>query len=136
MRVRPISVAIIDDSAVVRGLFARWLGEAGDINVVGIHPNGPDALRRIGLVQPDVVLLDLAMPGIDGLQLLPLIGEMLPDSKVLVVSGASQAGADATLRCLMRGAAEYLPKPSAMDPEQGAEAFRAQLLDKIRSLAA
>lgn len=129
----PTTVAIVDDSAVVRGLFARWLGEAGDMTVVGIHPNGPDLLRTIGSSTPNVVILDLLMPGMDGLQVLPMVRQLSPTSIVLVVSSASQTGSDVAMRLLMRGACHYLHKPSALQAMQ-AETFKFRLVEKIRSI--
>jgi two-component system chemotaxis response regulator CheB len=134
-RARRIAVAIVDDAAVVRGLFARWLSEAPDIEVVGLHRNGLEALRQVGTSQPDVIILDLAMPEMDGLQALPMILQLVPRAKILVVSSMSRDGTDAALRCLMRGAAHYLPKPSALDPARGAEQFRHDLIEAIRRLA-
>lgn len=132
---RPIAVAIVDDSAVVRGLFARWLAETPDIQVVGLHRNGLEAVRHIGTSLPDVILLDLAMPEMDGLQALPVMAQLAPNAKILVVSSMSREGADMALRCLMRGAAHYIAKPTALDPARGASAFREALVTKIRDLA-
>lgn len=131
---RRIAVAIVDDAAAVRGLFARWLSEADDIDIVGLHRNGIEALRHIGNSQPDVILLDLAMPEMDGLQALPMMLQLVPKAKVLVVSSMSRDGTDASLRCLMRGAANYIAKPSALDPAHGPDRFKTELIGSIRSL--
>lgn len=131
----PVRVVIVDDSVVVRGLFARWLAELPDIEVVGIHRNGLEAVRQVGMSRPDVVLLDIEMPEMDGLTALPLILSAAPGCRVLVVSGFSLRGADLTLRCLMRGASDYLAKPGQQTDLTTSEAFRQALVERITAIA-
>lgn len=130
-----IAVTIVDDSAVVRRLFARWLTEAGDIEIVGSCGNGRELLNHIEGTTPDVILLDLSMPELGGLDTLPQIMAKAPDMQVLVVSSMSLEGVDQTLRCLLRGAAHCLPKPSALDGTDSTEAFRVKLIETVRKLA-
>lgn len=127
-------MAIVDDSIVVHGLFSRWLSEEQDIEIVGIHRNGLEALRNIGIAKPDVALLDIEMPEMDGLTALPLLLQKSPETRVLVVSSLSQRGADVTLKCLMRGATDYLTKPSSMGNGESPTEFRASLITRIRAL--
>jgi len=133
---RKIRIAIVDDSIVVRGLFSRWLAEEADIEIVGIHRNGLEALRNVGIAKPDVVLLDIEMPEMDGLTALPLILQKSPGTRVLVVSSLSHRGADITLKCLMRGATDYLSKPSAMGSGETPAEFRQSLVARIRAIGA
>lgn len=134
--IRRIRVAIVDDSVVVRALFSRWLCECADIEIVGVHRSGLEALRQIGLTQPDVVLLDIEMPDMDGLTALPLLRAAAPTCKVLIVSHLSQRGADISLRCLMRGASDCLPKPSALEEVGAAEQFRTDMIARVRAIGA
>lgn len=129
-----IRVAVVDDSAVVRGLFSRWLAEVPEVEIVGIHRNGLEAVRQIGLNRPDIVILDIEMPEMDGLTALPLLLESSPGSRVLVVSSMSLRGADITLRCLMRGATDYLPKPSTLQDATSSIDFREELVARVRAL--
>ena len=129
-----IRVAIVDDSVVVRGLFSRWLSEVADVDIVGIHRNGVEAVRQVGLTKPDIIILDIEMPEMDGLTALPLLLHASPASRVLVVSSMSIRGADVTLRCLMRGATDYLPKPSGMREVTTSVDFRAELVQRVQVL--
>ena len=72
-----IRVLVADDSVVVRGLIARWLQESG-IEVVGTVPNGRLAIAALDRVAPDIVLLDLDMPELDGISALPRLLEKQP----------------------------------------------------------
>lgn len=132
----PIRVAVVDDSVVVRGLLARWLSEAPDIVVCGIHRNGLEALRSLPEARPDVLLLDIEMPEMDGLTALPMVLKHAPATRVVIVSSHSIRGADITLRCLLRGATDYLAKPSSMGEFSTSAVFRQALLAKVRSIGA
>ncbi len=132
----PIRVTIVDDSVVVRGLFSRWLAAHADIEIAGIHRNGLEAVRQIAHVRPDVVILDIEMPEMDGLTALPLLLEASPGSKVLVVSGMSARAADLTLRCIMRGAVDFLAKPSTMLESGSLDDFRIALMERVRAVSA
>ncbi|HRK24434.1 MAG TPA: chemotaxis-specific protein-glutamate methyltransferase CheB [Beijerinckiaceae bacterium] len=129
-----IRVALVDDQVVVRGLFSRWLAEVEDFEIVGVHRDGAQAVRQIGLARPDVVVLDIEMPEMDGLTALPLLLEASPDSRVLIVSGLSLRGADITLRCMLRGATDFLPKPGSMREVTTSEEFRSDLIARIRAI--
>lgn len=129
-------MAVIDDSVVVRGLFARWLTEMPEVDLVGVHRNSIEALRQMPACRPDVVVLDIEMPEMDGLTALPLLLQAVPDVRVLVVSARSIRGADLTLKCLMRGASEYLSKPTTMARLSTTPAFRQALQERVRALGA
>jgi two-component system, chemotaxis family, protein-glutamate methylesterase/glutaminase len=80
-----IRVLIADDSVVARGLMARWLEERG-IEVVATVPNGLLAIAALDRAEPDIVLLDVDMPELDGLSTLPRLLEKRPGLSVVVVS--------------------------------------------------
>lgn len=131
---RRLRVAVVDDSVIVRGLFSRWLTEMPDVELVGVHRNSMEALRQVSTSKPDIIVLDIEMPEIDGLTALPMLLEASPLSRVLVVSGVSIRGADMTLRCLMRGASDYLPKPSSIAEVSTSSDFREELQTRVRTL--
>jgi two-component system chemotaxis response regulator CheB len=129
-----LRVMIVDDSMLVRSIVGGWLRGAADMEVVATHPNGRRAVDDLAKSRPDVVVLDLEMPEMDGLTALPLILERAPGTVVLVASSLTRRGAEISLRALTLGAADYLAKPEAVQGQAGAEPFRDELLTKIRAL--
>ena len=83
---KPIRGMIVDDSAVVRGLVARWTEEEPGLEIVGRHANGKLAVEDVARSAPDIVLLDIEMPVMDGLEALPLLLRARPELRVLMVS--------------------------------------------------
>jgi len=124
---------IVDDSAVARGLMARWIGEDPDLECVGSAADGAQALSRIAACDPEVVVLDLEMPVMGGLEALPRLIAAKPSVRVVIASTLTQRGASAALRALELGASDCLGKPGA--GLGGAESYRSDLLRKLRGLA-
>src|SRR4051794_18427526 len=81
---------IVDDSEDVRSLWSAALDQSGLFEVCGIATDGAGAIEVVRREQPDLVLLDLSMPGLHGLQTLPLLHAVSPDTRVAVVSSASR----------------------------------------------
>lgn len=125
---------VVDDSVMVRGIVSRWLSEEKGVEVVATHANGQLAANDVQKAQPDVIVLDLEMPGMDGLTALPLILERRPGVSVLVASALTRRGAEVSLKALTLGAADYLPKPDAAQGMAAADEFRRELTTKVRSL--
>ena len=130
-----IRVMIVDDSIVIRRALSKWLGEMPDVRIVAAHINGRRAVDDIANSQPDVVILDIEMPGMDGLTALPLLLQRKPGTTIIVASTLSRRGANLSLRALTLGAADYLTKPESTDPG-GLERFHADLVSKIHQLGA
>ncbi|MFY9294047.1 MAG: response regulator, partial [Methylorubrum rhodinum] len=130
-----VKVLVADDSAVVRGLVSRWLGEAGH-EVVATAPNGRAAVDALARCAPDVVLLDIEMPELDGIQALPLILARQPGVQVVMMSTLTQRNADVSLRCLSLGAVDYIPKPESNRGVTTSDGFRSDLLERIRVFGA
>src|SRR5262245_56342552 len=103
-----IRVLVVDDVPDIRKLIRLTLERCGPFDVVGEAGDGAQAISEAARLQPDIVLLDLSMPVMDGLEALPEILRSSPDSKVLVLSGftAGEMSAEA----LKRGAAGYMEK--------------------------
>lgn len=108
----PIRVLIVDDSAVVRKLLTSALKEAAQILVVGAARDGNEAIEMAGRLKPNVITLDVQMPGRSGLEILP---DLLAacDASVIMVSAFTKEGADVTLAALELGAIDFLAKPDA-----------------------
>lgn len=131
-----IRVMVVDDSVFVRGIVGRWLAEDTTLEVVATHANGRRALDDLDRAQPDVVILDLEMPEMDGLTALPLILKQRPGTMVVVASTLTRRGAEISLKALTLGAADYIPKPEAGAGMFNADDFKRELIAKVRSLGA
>jgi len=129
-----IRVMVVDDSVVARSMIMRWLEEEPDLLGVAAVRNGREAIEQIELWRPDVVILDLAMPDIDGLTALPRLLEKKPGLVVLVASTHARRNAAISMRALSCGASDYIFKPESRYDQPGAQSFRRELIDKIRTL--
>jgi two-component system, chemotaxis family, protein-glutamate methylesterase/glutaminase len=130
-----VKVVIVDDSAVIRGLLTRWLMAEPDIDVCAVAVNGKEAVRLVETHQPDVVVLDIEMPVMDGLTALPQILKAVPRTRVIMASSLTQRGGEVTIRALSAGASDYLAKPDATDVAAAGE-YKRDLVQKVRSLGA
>ncbi len=126
-------VLVCDDSAVVRAALSQLLEAERGVQVVARVANGQQAIAAVRRTAIDIVLLDIEMPVMDGLTALPLLLDSHPDLRVIVASVFTARMADATIRALQLGAADYILKPSAL-VGLGNEAFRRELLSKVRGL--
>jgi NarL family two-component system response regulator LiaR len=116
----PIRVLIADDHAIVRKGLCALLATEPDIQVVGEAENGSDALSQADRRCPDVILMDLVMPGMDGLEATRRITACQPDTRVLVLT--SFAGDDKVFPAIKAGALGYLLKDAG--PEELVQAIR------------
>ncbi len=130
---RPIEVIIVDDSIVVRGIVSRLLRSQPGIRVVSTAIDGVMAIEHTRSLLPDIVILDIEMPNMDGLTALPKILEASPKTKVLIASTLTERNADISMKALELGASDYLQKPNASDREE-MERFSRELTEKIYAL--
>ena len=126
-----IQVMIVDDSLTVRTIFKRMVESDPALVITGTASSAEGAIAQLAAAPADVVLLDLEMPGIGGLDALPAILATPGGPQVLVVSSLTMDGAEHTMAALQMGAADTLLKPR---PGGFTEDYRAQLLGKIRAL--
>jgi two-component system, chemotaxis family, protein-glutamate methylesterase/glutaminase len=133
---QPARILIVDDSAVVRNVLSSMLASDPEIVVAGTAGSGIQALSRIPEVKPDLVTLDIEMPGMDGLETLVEIRKLYPRLPVIMFSTLTERGAAATLDALARGASDYVAKPSHENAGVSRERVREELLRKIKSLCA
>jgi two-component system chemotaxis response regulator CheB len=131
---KPIRVMIVDDSAVVRGLVSRWIDEEPGLEVVARHANGRMAVEDVAKSAPDIVLLDIEMPVMDGLEALPLLLKALPDLRVLMVSTLTRRNAEISFKALALGALDYVPKPDTNREITTSLDFRQEVIRKIKLL--
>ena len=116
----PIRVFVADDHAIVRKGIAAVLEIVPDIEVVGEAENGRDAVRQVEALQPDVILMDLVMPEMDGIEAIRRIKERQPGARILVLT--TFAGEDQILPAIKAGALGYHLKDSR--PQELAQAIR------------
>jgi two-component system chemotaxis response regulator CheB len=105
------------------------------LEVAGSAANGKIALAKIPQLNPDIVILDVEMPELDGIGTLVEIRKILPALPVIMYSTLTERGAEATLEALSKGASDYVTKPSNVgSAAQGLECIRTQLIPKIKGL--
>ncbi|MFO0556243.1 MAG: chemotaxis response regulator protein-glutamate methylesterase [Polyangiaceae bacterium] len=131
-----IRVLIVDDSVVIRRLLTNILSAEPDMEVVGAAADGAIALAKIPQVNPDVITLDVEMPGKDGLETLDDIRASYPSLPVMMFSALTERAAAITLEAIARGATDYVTKPSGTGSREASiEHVRRQLVPKLRGLA-
>jgi two-component system, chemotaxis family, protein-glutamate methylesterase/glutaminase len=126
-------VFLVDDSAFVRRALTRVLALEPSLRVVGEAAGGAEALARIPAADPDLVTLDVEMPGLGGLEVLPALLRWKPSLKVLMLSAHTRDGADATVAALAAGAVDFIDKTTfnVMDLEY----LRREVVDRLKALA-
>ena len=130
----PIRVMVVDDAVVVRGLVSRWIDEEPGMQVVASLRTGRQAVDQLERTNPDVVILDVEMPDLDGLSALPLLLEKKRDLVVIMASTLTRRNAEVSLKALSYGAADYIPKPETNREVTTSASFRRDLIEKIRQL--
>ena len=128
-----VRVLIVDDSAFMRTALARMIASEPDLKVVATAGCAPDALDKIATLDPDVVTLDVAMPGLDGLGTLRCIMDQFP-RPVIMVSAATERDAETTFAALSSGAFDYVPKQMSAASLEITH-IRADLIAKVRAAA-
>lgn len=129
---RDVRVMVVDDSAVVRGLVSRWVNEEPGLVSVARHSNGKLAVDGVAATAPDVIILDIEMPVMDGLTALPLILKACPTVKVIMASTLTRRNAEISFKALSLGATDYIPKPESNSGVTTSAEFRQNLLQKIK----
>ena len=132
----PLRVMVVDDSVVIRGLISRWIESEPDMVVAASLRTGLDAVNQIERVDPDVAVLDIEMPELDGISALPLLLAKKRNLIVIMASPLTRRNAEVSLKALSLGASDYIPKPESTREPTAAETFRHDLIQKIRHLGA
>jgi two-component system, chemotaxis family, protein-glutamate methylesterase/glutaminase len=130
---RPIRVMVVDDAVVARRLLTRWIGAEPDMMVAACLCTGREAVDQIEASDPDVVVLDVDMPELDGISALPLLLEKKHDVVVIMASTLTRRSAEISLKALSLGATDYVPKPEAAPDAAMSALFHRELIEKIRA---
>lgn len=128
----PSRVVVVDDSALMRQTVSDSLNVIRDVEVVATAATGPEAVAVIAREQPDIVSLDIELPGMNGLDVLKETMRRNP-TRVVLVSAHTTAGAETTIEGLALGALDFVPKPSV---EEGIDVFRIRLRRTFRAALA
>jgi len=127
---------LVDDSVVIRGMISRWLGAEHDMVVAASLRTGLDAVNQVERINPDVAVLDIEMPDLDGISALPQLLAKKRNLVVIMASTLTRRNAEISFKALSLGAADYIPKPESTREATAAEIFRHDLIQKIRHLGA
>src|SRR5512140_3247103 len=132
----PLRVMVVDDSVVIRGLISRWVAAEPDMVVAASLRTGLDAVNQLERVNPDVAVLDIEMPELDGISALPQLLAKKRDLIIIMASTLTRRNAEISFKALSLGAADYIPKPESTREISAADIFKHDLLQKIRHLGA
>ncbi len=126
-------VLIVDDAVVVRKTLSDAIGGDPALEVVGTAGNGRIALAKFPALKPDVILLDIEMPEMDGLETVRELRKIDPNVPIIMFSTLTERGAAATLEALSRGASDYVTKPSTTDVTATLQTISCDVIPKIRA---
>jgi two-component system chemotaxis response regulator CheB len=122
---------IVDDSPSVLRVFGRMLADRDDIEIVASFSDAVEAIAKFPTIKPDVISLDVEMPGLGGIDALQQILRIDPEAKVIMLSTLTQAGSKTTTEALRLGAVDVLTKPGlGVSPSD----FKTALCNKVMSL--
>ncbi|MEY2832217.1 MAG: hypothetical protein RLZZ574_1475, partial [Cyanobacteriota bacterium] len=130
-----IRILIVDDAVVVRSRLKKILSADPELEVVGVAATGRIALAKLSQVNPDIVILDVDMPDLNGLETLTELKKTHPQLPVIMFSTLTYTGATATLDALTLGASDYATKPSNSGSVEAADRhIQDTLIPKIKAL--
>lgn len=122
-----LKVLVVDDTVTYRRILTDVVNSIPGAEVLGTASTGKIALARMRQDLPDMVLLDLVMPDMDGLEILTRIREEFPDVGVVMISGSTGAQAADTVRALELGALDFISKPEDRDPGKNFDELKKNL---------
>jgi two-component system chemotaxis response regulator CheB len=132
-----IRILVVDDAVVFRRLVSDELNKDPALEVVGTAANGQIAIARMSQLNPDVVILDVEMPEMDGLTALKELRKTYPRLPIIMFSALTERGANATIEALSLGASDYFAKPSGLGGmDASLEVIRKELIPEIKALHA
>lgn len=126
---------MVDDSVTYRKIVRDLLARVPGVEVVGVAANGKIALQKIEHLRPDLLTLDLAMPEVDGLEVLRRLKAANSAVGAIMLSAHTDSGAQATVAALGLGAFDFVLKPTGDNPEESVAQLEAHLIPKIEAFA-
>jgi two-component system, chemotaxis family, protein-glutamate methylesterase/glutaminase len=128
----PLSVLVVDDSALMRNMLKKIISSDEDLDVVGIAMNGRFATQKIPTLMPDVIVTDLEMPEMNGIDFLKWREKEEVDIPVIVLSAHAKEGATVTMEALSLGASDFITKPQGNGPDELRE-MGTQLINLLKA---
>lgn len=122
-----LKVLVVDDMVTQRNILAKAMSEVQGIELIGSAPNGKIALAKIGIRQPDLVLTDMFMPEMDGLETLTQIKLQYPNVEVIMLTAINHQMADLTMKALDAGALDFILKPTGKSADESIRHLRTEL---------
>ncbi len=126
------SILVVDDTVIYRQILSNIVTGIQDVELAGVASNGKIALSKIAISAPDMVLLDVAMPVMDGLETLDRLKLDYPDIEVIMVSSTDRTNAGLTMTALEKGALDFVLKPECDSPNESISQLTAALTPLIR----
>jgi two-component system chemotaxis response regulator CheB len=130
----PIRVLIIDDSVVIRGFISRALADMPGVHIVASVGDGAQGVKAAEREQPDVITLDIEMPVMTGLEAIPHLRKVAPHARIIMSSTLTLDGAEATMKALALGAADYVSKPTSTREQDATTEWKRELSEKVQAL--
>lgn len=131
-----IRILVVDDSALYRQLVRNVLREIANVDVVGAAKSGEEALELIARISPDLLTLDVRMPGVDGVEVLRTLKRQHSRTKAVMLSSLTANGAQVTTDALLEGAFDFIHKPSSPNAAANRESLLVALTEKIQAYRA
>jgi two-component system, chemotaxis family, protein-glutamate methylesterase/glutaminase len=115
---KDLKILVVDDTVTYRQILSKIVSGFDSVDLLGIASNGKIAMSKIGIKQPDLVLLDVFMPEMDGLETLDQIKKQYPHIDVIMLSGVDRENANITMKALSSGALDFIAKPRGESIEE------------------
>ena len=123
----PLKVLVVDDSAIYRSLVQGCVRELTELRCVGTARDGREAIAKAEELRPDLILLDVEMPVMGGLEAIPRLRKVVPTAGIIMISSLTTEGAKVTMEALQAGAFDFVTKPQVRAGEDGFAALREPL---------
>lgn len=133
MIMEPLTVLVVDDTILYRKIVTDILADIPNVRVVGTAANGKIATMRLETIKPDLAILDIEMPQMDGLQVLEFIKEKKLPTKAIMLSSLTHAGSKQTIQALELGAFDFIPKPQTDSMEQNRKQLESELIRMVEA---
>lgn len=130
-----LRVLVVDDSMLFRSIVSGALQRIPGVEVVGTASSGRTALARIAELSPDLITLDIEMPGMDGLKVLKELRKTGSDAGVIIVSAVSVHGGNMTVEALAKGAFDFITKPSGSSVDENRNSIYDELAPRVKAFA-